>query len=70
MIIIKAYRSWVHVGPMPLLRALVLDGAIYYLVFVISFAMELVANTSNVVGRLHFTVSDRSLLIGYSCITP
>jgi len=60
----------VHVGPMPLFRALVVDGATYYLIFILAFALEIVANSSDVVGRPHFIVSNSPLLIGYSFIIP
>ena len=63
MIISKVYRSWKHVGPMPLFRALIVDGAIYYIIFILAFGLEIVANTSNVVGRFHFTVSNRPSLV-------
>ena len=70
MIIIQVYRSWVHLGPMPLLRAFVLDGATYYLVFIIAFSLEMFANTNDVVCRLYLTVSNSPSLIGYSFIIP
>ena len=70
MIIIKAYRSWVQIGPMPLFRTLVLDGATYYVVFILAFCLEIVANTSNLVGKPHFSVSRKLLLIEYSFIIP
>ena len=70
MIIIKVCQSWVHLGPMPLLRAFVLDGATYYLVFIIAFSLEMFANTNDVVCRLYFTVSNSPSLIGYSFIIP
>lgn len=70
MIIIKAYQSWVQLGPMPLFRTLVLDGATYYIVFILAFCLEIVANSNNLVGPLHFTVSSEPLLIGYSFILP
>ena len=48
---------------MPLFRALVVDGATYYLIFIIAFGVQIVANTSNEVGRLHFIESNRHLLV-------
>ena len=70
MIIIKVSRSWVHLGPMPLFRAFVLDGAIYYLVFIIAFSLDMVANTNDVVCRFYLTVSNRHSLVEYSFIIP
>jgi hypothetical protein len=70
MIIYKAYRSWVHLGPMPIFRALVLDGATYYFIFILAFCLEIVANMSNVVCRIHLAVFNPPLLIGYSFIIP
>ena len=70
MIIIKVSRSWVHLGPMPLFRALVLDGATYYLVFIIAFSLDMFANTNDTVCRLYLTVSNRHSLVEYSFIIP
>jgi hypothetical protein len=44
---------------MPLFRALVVDGATYYLIFIIAFGLQIVANTSNEVGRFRFIESNR-----------
>jgi len=55
MIIFKAYQSWVHLGPMPIFRALVLDGATYYLIFILAYTLQLIGRMSNVVCMLHFT---------------
>jgi len=68
MIIIRVYRSSVHVGSMPLVRALVVDSATYYRIFIHPFGLEIVANSSDVVGRPKFIVSNSPLLIGYSFI--
>ena len=70
MIIIKVSRSWVHVGPMPLFQALVLDGATFYLVFIIAFSLAMVANANDVVCRFYLTVSNTHSLIEYSFIIP
>ena len=70
MIIIKVSRSWVHVGPMPLFRVLVLDGAAYFLLFIIVFSLAMVANANDVVCRLYLTVSNTHSLIEYSFIIP
>ena len=70
MIIIKVYQSWVHVGPMPLFRALVLDGATYYLLFIIIFSLAMVANANDVVCRFYPTVSNTHSVIEYSFIIP
>jgi len=51
MIIFKVQRSWRHVGPLPLFRALVVDGATYYLIFILAFVLELIANASDVVCK-------------------
>jgi len=53
MIILKIHKSWNHVGGMPLLRALVLDGVIYYCVFVFAFSLDVIASTRIEVGLLH-----------------
>jgi hypothetical protein len=52
MIILKIRKSWDYVGGMPLLRALVLDGAIYYCVFVVAFGLNIIASTNSEVGVL------------------
>ena len=70
MIIINVYQSWVHVGTMPLFRALVLDGATYYLLFIIIFSLDMAANTNDVVCRLYLTVSNTHSVIEYSFIIP
>jgi len=59
MVIFKVRKSWRNVGAMPLLRALVVDGAVYYCVFVFAFSLEIVANLSEEV-RVH----DLSFLTG------
>ena len=53
MIILKIRKTWVHVGDTPLAWALVVDGATYYIVFVLAFGLELVANSNSEVGSLH-----------------
>lgn len=53
MIILKARRTWKHAGAMPLLRTLVLDGAIYYCVFIFAFSLDILAKSSREVGVLH-----------------
>jgi hypothetical protein len=55
MMVLKVRKSWNHVGAMPLLRALVLDGAIYYCVFLFAFLVEVLASTSREVGMLHLS---------------
>ena len=52
MIILKIGSNWKHVGTMPLFRALVLDGVIYYFVFIVAFSLEIIAKTSSEVGLL------------------
>jgi hypothetical protein len=52
MIFLKVRTSWAHVGGMPLLRALVLDGAIYYCIFIFVFSLDVVAITKSEVGVL------------------
>ena len=66
MFIVKVYQNWVHLGPMPLFRALVLDGATYYFVFILAYCLEMVATTNDQVGGLHFTVPSKPLLTGNS----
>jgi hypothetical protein len=53
MIVLKVRNSWKHVGAMPLLRALVLDGFTFYCVFLLAFSVEMVATARNEVGVLH-----------------
>lgn len=53
MTILKVRNSWKHVGTMPLLRALILDGAIYYCVFIFAYGLNLFASAMNEVGVLH-----------------
>jgi len=54
MIILKVRRTWKHVSSMPLFRALILDGAIYYCVFVVAFSLDSVASASIEVGVTYF----------------
>jgi len=63
MIISKVYRSWKHVGPMPIVQALVMDGATYYVIFILTFSLEIVANTSDI---LYYPIVDTNLVI---CVT-
>lgn len=53
MIVLKMRNSWSYVRTMPLIRALLLDGAIYYFAFVLAFGLEVVANVISEVGDLH-----------------
>jgi len=53
MIVLKVRKNWSHVGTMPLFRALVLDGAIYYCVWILAFSFEIIASTKSEVGVLH-----------------
>ena len=50
MIILKVHKSWKHVWGMPLFRALVLDGAIYYSVCIVAFGLQILAKMSSEVG--------------------
>jgi len=52
MIILKMRKSWNHGGGMPLVRALVLDGAIYYCAFMSAFSLDVIASTHSDVGLL------------------
>jgi len=69
MIVLKVRKNWNHVRTMPLLRALVLDGAIYYCVFVLAFALEIIASMNSDVCFIS-VVSNRPLLVGNSFIIP
>jgi len=53
MIVLKVRNSWGHVGGMPLFRALVVDGTIYYCVFIVAFILDMIASTNNEVDMLH-----------------
>ena len=53
MIFLKVRKSQNGVGGMPLFRALILDGAIYYCVFMLAFCLGLIASTNSVVGAPH-----------------
>ena len=46
---------------MPLFRALVLDGVIYYFVFIVAFSLEIIAKTSSEVGLLQVHRVKRAL---------
>ena len=70
MTFFKVYKSWTLVGTMPLFRALIVDGAIYYFVLAFTFGLDVVANMNSEVSELHPIVSNRALLTRYSCITP
>jgi hypothetical protein len=52
MVCLKVWESWAHVGATRLLRALLLDGAIYFLVVALTFGLDIVANMSSKVGGL------------------
>lgn len=43
MIVLKVLKSWNYVGALPLFQALVLDGAMYYLVIVLTFSLNIVS---------------------------
>lgn len=53
MILLRVRKSWSYVCGMPLYRALVLDGAIYYTVFILAFTLDIIASTNSEVGVLH-----------------
>ena len=53
MIFLKVRKSQGCVGGMPLFRALIVDGSIYYCVFMLAFSFGLIASTDSVVGTLH-----------------
>lgn len=52
MVVLKVRKTW-HAGATPLFRALVLDGALYYCVFILAFGLETFATASNEVSRPH-----------------
>lgn len=52
MITLKIRKTWAHVGDTPLAWALVVDGATYYIFFVLAFSLELVANSNSEVSSL------------------
>ena len=57
MIVLKVRQSGSHVGALPLFRALILHGAAYYLVLVLTFSLNIVATMNSKVGGLHSIVS-------------
>lgn len=63
-------KSWRHVGAMPLYQTLLVDGAIFYFVLILTFGLDIFANVNNNVGVFRLIVSTASLLMGYSFITP
>ena len=62
MIFLRVRKSWSLVRGMPLFRALVLDGAIYYTVFILAFSLDIIASTNSEVGVLHLC---RVLIVPY-----
>lgn len=70
MIALKAGRNCKHVGTMPLFRALVFDGVIYYLIFIIAISVEIFAKTSSEVGILMFIMQIGPLRVENSYIIP
>lgn len=50
MVFLKARKTWVHGSTVPLLRALRLGGAAYYLALSLTLGLEIIATTSNEVG--------------------
>jgi len=61
MILLKMRKSWNHVRGMPILRALVGDGAIYYFVFIFTFGLGVIASTNSEVGLFHLCRVRQSL---------
>ena len=53
MVILRVRKSWSYTCGMPLFRALVLDGVIYYTVFILAFSLDIIASTNSEVGVLH-----------------
>ena len=56
MIVLKVRQSWSHVGTLPLFRALILDGAAYYLVLALTFSLNIVATMNSEVGW-HYSIA-------------
>jgi len=53
MIVLKVHKSWTYTRGMPLFRALILDGATYYLVLTLGFGLYTLATMNNEVGWRH-----------------
>ena len=54
MVILKVRKSCNNIRGMPLFRALLLDGTIYYAVFILAFSLDIIASTNSEVHVLHF----------------
>lgn len=53
MVILKVRKSRNNIRSMPLFRALLLDGTIYYAVFILAFSLDIIASANSKVGVLH-----------------
>ena len=66
----NVFKSWTHVGALPLFRALLVHGVIFYFILTLTFGLDIVAYTSNKVGGSNPIVSSAPLLMRYSFIIP
>jgi hypothetical protein len=70
MVFFKIRKNWTHAGSTPLLRALLLHGAAYYLVLSLTFGLAIIASMSNEVRGHHLLAFNRPLPAGYSFTIP
>ena len=70
MVFLKIRRNWAHAGSTPLLRSLLLNGAAYYFVLGLIFALQIVGSMTDRVGAHCPLPFIRPLPIGYSFTIP
>ena len=64
MIALKIRKTWFHVGDTPLAWSLIVDGAAYYIVFVLAFGLEGLATSNSEVGSLRLCNAQQTLTRG------
>jgi len=60
MIYLKVRKSWTHVGPSPLLRALLLDGAAYYVALSLALSLEI---ASSMHSEIYYYIADTNFAV-------
>jgi hypothetical protein len=70
MTFVSVFKSWARVSAMPLFRALVVDGAIFYFVLALTFGLDIVAYMNDEVGGFRPIVFTAALLMRCSFIIP
>jgi hypothetical protein len=70
MTFLNVCKRWARVGAMPLFQTLLVDGAMVYIVLILTFGLDIFANVNSKVGVFHPILSTVPLLMRHSFIIP